>query len=212
MESIKAAGSDVDVAVYAVIDNWQDEEAAEAWRHAGAVVLRTSWTDETTALRPGTFAEKVNWAYLQTDEPWIFLAGDDVKFHPGWLDHAQHAARDGAHVIGTNDLKNPRVLKGDHATHLLIRRNYIDERGASWDGPGVVCHEYGHWYVDDEIVTVAKQRGVWAFAKHSKVEHFHPLWGDGEMDETYELGKSKAEADQKTFHERVAEYSEIKKG
>src|SRR4029077_20483144 len=152
---------------------------------------------------PGTFAEKVNQAYRETDEPWLFLVGDDVRFQPGWLDQAQHAARDGAHVIGTNDLHNPLVLKGEHATHLLIRRNYIDERGASWDGPKVVCHEgYGHWFVDNEIVSVAKQRKVWAFAHHSKVEHLHPLWGGAETDATYELGQSRIVEDKALFEAR----------
>lgn len=97
---------------------------------------------------PGSFAEKVNAAYPHTKAPWVFLVGDDVLFQPAWLDHAQFVAKafDGK-VIGTNDLGNPRVMNGDHATHLLIARDYIDEQGASWDGPGVVCHEgYRHWY------------------------------------------------------------------
>ena len=58
-------------------------------------------------------------------------------------------------------MSNPRVISGEHGTHLLIRRSYIDEVGASWgtDGkgtPGEVCHDgYTHMYVDDEIVTAA---------------------------------------------------------
>jgi hypothetical protein len=118
---------------------------------------------------------------IAADAPWIFITGDDVRFHPGWLDHAQHiAALTGAHVVGTNDWGNPRVMAGEHGTHLLIRRSYIEEQGASWDGPGVVCHEgYRHNYVDDEIVTVAKQRGVWVSAPGSVVEHFHPMLGQG---------------------------------
>jgi hypothetical protein len=102
------------------------------------------------------------------------------------------------------------VTSGEHATHLLIRRNYIDERGASWDGPKVVCHEgYRHNFPDDEIVTVAKQRGVWAFAKHSEVEHLHPFWGDAEVDATYELGQSSFEQDQALFLGRLAEHNRL---
>jgi hypothetical protein len=181
----------------------EGREVAYAWTEAGAKVL---WFDDHDR-GPGTFAEKVNEGYFSTTEPWIFLVGDDVRFHPGWLDHVQHAARDGAHVIGTNDLHNPRVVSGEHATHLLIRRNYIDERGASWDGPKIVCHEgYRHNFVDDEIVTVAKQRDVWAFAPHSKVEHLHPFWGNAEMDATYERGASSALQDKVLFEQRVAEH------
>jgi hypothetical protein len=110
-------------------------------------------------------------------------------------------------VVGTNDLGNPRVLAGEHATHLLIRRSYVDEQGASWDGPGVVAHEgYRHWYVDDEIVTSAKQRGVWQMALGSVVEHFHPLFGKAEQDDVYRLGQSFAQTDRATFLERSEKY------
>jgi GT2 family glycosyltransferase len=200
MASLKASGAEL-ATVYAVVDD-SDTESSLAWLAAGAEVLGF---DGGALL--GTFAQKVNEAYSETDEPWLFLVGDDVKFHPDWLDQAQHAARDGAHVIGTNDLHNPLVVKGEHATHLLVRRNYIDERGASWDGPKVVCHEgYRHMFVDDELVAVAKQRKVWAFARHSKVEHLHPLWGLAEGDETYRLGAAAFEQDKALFEARLAEY------
>jgi hypothetical protein len=127
-----------------------------------------------------------------------------VVFKPGWLDHAEHAARiTGANVVGTNDLGNPRVMRGEHATHLLVRRSYVDEVGASWDGPKVVCHEgYRHWYVDDEVVTAAKQRGTWAMALASHVEHLHPYWGKAATDDVYEQGATSAEEDRKLYQRR----------
>jgi hypothetical protein len=106
-------------------------------------------------------------------------------------------------VIGTNDLGNPRVTSGEHATHLLVRRSYVDDMGSSWDGPKVVAHEgYGHWFVDDELVTAAKQRGVWAMALGSLVEHLHPAWGKANDDDVYELGESHATTDRETFEAR----------
>lgn len=189
--------------VYAVASP-EDKDTAKAWRAAGAQVLRGD--DEWVGKNPAqpvarTFAEKVNLAARQTGEPWLFICGDDVRFHPGWLDHAQHVAfSQGAAVVGTNDLANPRVMAGEHGTHLLLSRAYIDERGASWDGPGVVCHNgYRHWYVDDEIVTVAKASGVWASALGARVEHLHPLFGKGVDDDTYRLGRGHADADRALF-------------
>lgn len=181
--------------VYAVADS-SDDAVIRAWEDAGATVL----IDDL-----GTFARKVNLGYAKTTEPWLFLCGDDVRFHPGWLDHTQHvAATFNANVVGTNDLGNPRVMSGEHATHLLIRRTYIDETGASWDGPGILAHEgYRHWYVDDELVTAAKQRGVWQMALGSVVEHLHPIWGKGEDDEVYQLGQSYAEQDKALYLERL---------
>lgn len=154
---------------------------------------------------PGTFAQKVNAALSHIETPWVFLVGDDVKFHAGWLDHAMFVAnRYQANVVGTNDLANPRVIAGEHATHMLIRRSYIDEYGASWDGPGIVCHEgYRHWFIDDEIVTAAKERGVWAMALGSYVEHLHPLVGKAKHDDVYALGESESEKDQALFRKRL---------
>ena len=182
--------------VYAIADD-DDPETAEAWAAAGAQVIVGDKV---------TFAKKFNLGYTKTSEPWLFLTGDDVKFHPGWLDHAQHVADIlKADVVGTNDLGNARVMAGDHATHMLIRRSYVDEVGASWDGPGVATHEgYRHWYVDNELVDAAKMRGVWQMALGSVVEHLHPIWGKAENDEVYELGQSTTEADAKLFKSRLA--------
>lgn len=200
MESLRATSGLA--RVYAVCD-LDDESTAYAWANAGATVL---YYEAGYPESAGTFAQKMNHGLRETREPWLFLVGDDVRFHAGWLDHAQHVARTtGAKVIGTNDLGNPRVVNGDHATHLLIARDYINTVGASWDGPGVVAHEgYRHWFVDDEIVTAAKQRGVWAMAHASRVEHLHPLFGKGADDEVYRLGQSHAEADKKLFESRLA--------
>jgi glycosyltransferase involved in cell wall biosynthesis len=177
-----------------------EDDDAKAWEAAGATVVRTEGT---------TFAEKVNEAYEWTEEPWVLLVGDDVRFRAGWLDHAQQVAvNTGAKVIGTNDLANPRVTAGEHATHMMIARDYIDEQGASWDGPGVVCHEgYGHWYVDDEIVTVARQRGVWAPALASVVEHLHPMTEKSEMDDTYKRGQASAGRDKIKFSKRQRDHA-----
>lgn len=190
---------------YAVCERSEPEVAA-AWAHAGATVL---WDDVEQVDGQGptahTFAEKCNLAYRQTTEPWLFTCGSDVTFHPGWLSHAQHVADVlQASVVGTNDLANARVLAGEHATHLLIRRSYVDEQGSSWDGPKVLAHEgYRHNFVDDEIVTAAKQRGVWQMALGSVVEHHHPVFGKAPDDEVYQLGQSTWEVDRDLFRARL---------
>lgn len=183
--------------VYAVCDP-DDTDTAAAWKQAGAQVI--------TSTDGSGFAVKVNQAYRETVQPWIFICGDDVTFRRGWLDHAQWiGAR--AHVVGTNDLANPRVMAGIHATHMLIRRSYIDEVGASWDGPGVVCHPYGHWYVDDELVTAAKQRGVWSMALGAIVEHHHPIFDPSvPEDDTYRKGQATADQDRRIFKKRLAQH------
>lgn len=154
-----------------------------------------------TVIQPGSFPVKVNAGYRHTDTPWIKVVGDDVRFRAGWLDHAQLVARlYGASVVGSNDLANPRVMAGAHATHWMIARDYIEEVGASWDGPGIVCHEgYHHWFCDDEIVTAARLRGVFQAALGSIVEHLHPITGRVETDEVYRRNDAHAEADRELF-------------
>jgi hypothetical protein len=195
MRSLRASTGLASVSV--ACNNELDQKA---WLDAGAsrVIMSPNRT---------TFAEKINDLYESSPwavtSPWVFIVGDDVRFHPGWLDHAQHIGQH-ADVVGTNDLGNARVTAGEHATHLLIKRSYIDEQGASWDGPGVVCHEgYRHWFVDDEIVTAAKQRGVWGMSLASVVEHLHPIWGKSEDDDTYRLGQRHQAADGKLFRKRL---------
>lgn len=197
MQSLRASTGLTTAWFVCETDDTEQQEEVRKW---GGKVLKHN----------GTFAEKVNYAVGRKalTAPWIFITGDDVMFHPGWLDHAQHVAKayQGL-VIGTNDLGNPRVVAGEHATHILIHRRYVDEVGASWDGPGIVCHEgYRHWFVDDEIVTAAKQRGVWQMALGSYVEHMHPYWGKGEPDDVYELGQERAEEDKATFEARKTEH------
>jgi len=67
-----------------------------------------------------------------------------------------------------------------------------------------VCHEgYRHWYVDDEIVTAAKERGVWQAALGSIVEHMHPMFGKAADDDVYTAGQAHAQQDRVTFQRRL---------
>ena len=177
-----------------------DIESQDAWLKAGANLVLSS--------DHHSFADKVNEAYHQVDTPWLFLTGDDVRFRSGWWDHLSHVAGvSGCSVVGANDLFNPRVMDGEHANHMAIRTDYVAEWGASWDGPDVVCHGgYRHWYVDDEIVTVAKQRHTFTVALGSIVEHLHPLAGKADDDEVYRKGQRHAEKDRELFLTRLATY------
>ena len=185
-----------------VCEEGDDVEVDEVLAHGGRVLVCS-----------GTFAQKANFAFdrlsAESEAKWVFLAGDDVKFRPGWLDHCFEVARRyGAKVVGTNDLANPRVMRGEHATHMLVEREYVMEKGASWDGPGVLCHEgYHHWFVDDELVSVAKQHGVFQVALGSEVEHVHPMIGKAPNDDVYDRGAAKSDEDEKLFKARYRKFA-----
>lgn len=206
MRTLAASCDQRQVRVTVVVDAG-DDHSASAWAAAGAHVA-------VCHRDPGSFSQKANIGYILTEHdiptgqerpnPWLFLVGDDVAFHPGWLDNAMaHAEATGAQVVGTNDLGNGSVTAGLHATHMFIARSYVDTVGASWDGPGIVCHEgYRHCYVDDEIVHAAKQRGVWTPAMDSIVEHLHPGWGKSPHDDVYAMGGAAFQGDGQTFIHR----------
>lgn len=196
------------VRVYVMTD-YDDVDTQAAWR-LNAHRYPSFSIDMWDYRGMGTFAEKVNRGYAISDEEWIFIVGDDVHFHAGWLDQAMETARTtGKAVIGTNDLGNQMVTAGEHATHLLIRRDYVEKTGASWDGPGLVCHEgYRHWFVDNEIIAAAKQVDEWAPCLTSIVEHMHPLFNKGQQDPVYRIGQEAAEADRERWFTRAGIYGD----
>lgn len=200
VESFRATTSGDDAALYFIADA-DDAAELEAIFEAGAQVIPFSGAE------PGTYAEKVNAGFNATTEPWVLPVGDDVRFQPGWLDEARKVS-DRFDVIGTNDTtgapKNPVVASGSHADHFFVRRAYVDTYGGSLDGPGILAPEvYRHWYTDKEIVQLAKARGVFTPCLASVVEHLHPGYEDKPRDDVYLMAVDSAEADQKTFMQRV---------
>lgn len=132
----------------------------------------------------GDYATKINTGMSCTKHPLLFTAADDLRFHPNWLEAAINELRPGIGVVGTNDLGSSRVMRGEHATHFLVTREYA--RRGTIDRPNMIfCPEYPHEYVDDELVETAKKRDAWAMALDSHVEHLHPNWGKAPMDSLY---------------------------
>lgn len=150
----------------------------------------------------GQYGRKINAGYEATTEPLLFLGADDLSFHANWFENAARCLGDGVGVVGTNDLGNPRVRAGLHATHSLVTRAYCDEFGTI-DEPHKVLHEgYWHEYVDTEFVETAMARGAWAFARDSIVEHLHPHWGKSPTDELYDAHVKRMRVGQRLYVRR----------
>lgn len=149
------------------------------------------------------WARKQNQAFAEMTEEWILLAGDDLRFHPGWFDQCMTTfERTNACVIGTNDMGNARVMAGHHSTHPLVNRDYI-RCGGVVDNPTKLLPEcYGHWFVDDEFVRTAMARRSYAHSFEALVEHMHPNWGKARDDETYRIGQASIAADSQLFQRR----------
>jgi glycosyltransferase involved in cell wall biosynthesis len=169
--------------------------------------LDTAGAEYITLEPPVNWARKVNMGYRKTTEPFFFAAADDLLFHSDWLPRAMAHMKPGIGIVGTNDLANPRVMCGQHATHMLIRRSYIDEQSGVVDEPRKVVHEqYPHEFADDELIQTAQARGAYAHAFDSLVQHCHPIVGPmaGEVpdDDTYRLGRSRTKQGRRLFHSR----------
>lgn len=143
--------------------------------------------DDAVMIPPrerGDYAHKVNTGVVASDEPLIFTGAIDLHFHPGWLDKARRLMTGRVQVVGTNDLSNSRTEYGNHSTHTLVDRDYV-ARGLIDGRPGLLCEDYLHEYVDDELVGTARRRDVWAHAADAVVEHLHPLAGKADWDDMY---------------------------
>lgn len=199
LRNFDESGHDGEAVMYFVADHDDQLELAELERVGANVIVNES--------ARSTFPVKCNLGYRETDEPWLLFIGDDVAFHHGWL-QAAFADDDGRAFVSTNDLWNNHVLAGTHATHPLIQRDWLDEHGASWDGPGTVCHDgYGHWFVDNEWSSVARRANQFRFAEGCVIEHLHPLAEKAESDEIYELGQRISLLDGKLFRARARQHS-----
>lgn len=171
-----------------------DEEELAAIGKAGAEVITPG---------PRSYPHKINAGFEATTEPFVFLAADDLAFHPGWLTAALDMADD-VGVVGTNDGGcNPRVARGHHSVHSLVSRCYVTDQGGTADALGLVLHPgYRHAFCDDELVSVARQRRQYAHAHDSVVEHLHPYAGKAETDAVYREGQQAIRRDQRLFQRR----------
>lgn len=200
---IDSADPDVPFNLVFVVSK-SDREVVAAVREAREEAVTVPWKPG-----PGDFAKKTNLAFREaTYSPWVLLGASDLRFHPGWARAAVKVGLEAnAGVVGTDDMGNPTVRRGLHSTHPVVNREYIDTVGGGWDGPGVVYHEgYRHQWVDTELVTAARQRGRWAFAHDSKVEHLHFLWGKSERDSTYDKALADGAYDAALFKSREASH------
>ncbi len=203
VDSINASSTLVDEVVFLVTPGDVEQHFAASRTHARVEVVPFD-------LAGGDYARKINYGVTITKSPWVLQASDDLLFHPGWDEQAL-ALDTGEHVgvIGTNDLGNPMVKSGRHATHSLIRRAYIEQ--GTIDEPGKALHEgYWHCWVDNELIETAKSRRAYYAARKSHVEHLHPIWPvkghsrerKGTDDATYQRGQERYATDFKLFQKR----------
>jgi hypothetical protein len=160
-----------------VPDNVSDEQCEafiRATRASTGYVTQLSFGEGDENVSPAT---RLNHLYRTgTDDlPWVLIASADMRLNPGWLDHALFVARErNLNVVGLVDTADPTTRDGNRSTAVLVRRSYIEELGACWDGPNTLAHEgYEGWPVD-EIAVVARMRGTFGTAYGATVTSSNP--------------------------------------
>ncbi len=151
--------------------------------------------------RTPSYSGAINTGVLETNEPFIFAGADDINFKPGWFLFAKDMIQGNIKVVGTNDMGNPEVLAGSHATHYLVERSYAFNGVA--DSPGLMLFEgYDHNWTDKEFILTAQHRNAYAHCHEAIVEHHHWAWGKASMDNTYNRGVQSESSDRTTFLSR----------
>lgn len=151
----------------------------------------------------GNYADKINQGIGLAPADYYFFGANDLHWHPGWYEAAEMhmTGPGGIGVVGTNDLCNPRVMRGDHATHCLVARWYT-ELGLVDDPTKVINPAYIHEYQDDEFVGTAKMRNAFAHAPNSVVEHLHPMVGKAPTDSFYDATPRRMRQGRRLYHKR----------
>jgi len=159
--------------------------------------------------RSGTYAGAINSAWEELQSDYFYTGADDLDFKSGWLEEALKCMDEGHRVIGTQDLHNPEVLAGEHATHYLVAGSYIKEYTGTIDQSYPVEYEYDHNWTDREFIGTAKFRGEFKMCNASVVEHMHFTFGLSHMDATYEKGRKKLSDDQRIYEGRRSMWNRL---
>lgn len=154
-----------------VVD-WDDPRTQKVARGLGKVMLMYSRAGYCCAVNVGIAASK---------EPFVLVASDDCKPHKGWFERAKAYMSETVGFVSLNDLGNPHVMAGAHATFPLVARWYAD-LGPLYD------ESYHHNGCDADASFRAKERGAFAYAPDAIIEHLHPSWNKNEIDATYAEG------------------------
>lgn len=194
LDSIEASTPGARVLFLADPDDEAEIEAIERESIRGDLCVKLD-------TQGGNYAEKIGRGVRLTSEPYLFTGADDLHFTLGWFEAARARATEGIGCVGTQDLCNRRVIRGEHATHFLLTRAYAEQ--PCIDGsPGPIFQGYEHEFVDDELIGTARHRSAYAFAGDAVVEHLHVMNGKAEMDALYAAQGERMERSRPLFEER----------
>lgn len=168
-----------------------DPESYEAAKATGHKVYRNE--------HPPGYSGTIQTLYEKSKEPFWFHANDDFTFLPNW-DEAPLAMfeRKDLMVVGVPQHESDNT----YSAISFARRSYIEDQSGVIDMPNRVFYPYHHNYQDTEFTRTAQARGVWASSSAPCINHNHPGFTGGPLDETYRKNQATSDEDKKTFESR----------
>lgn len=150
----------------------------------------------------GSCAAAYNAGFVASEEPYCFLANDDLEFPEGWELPALSMIEDYP-IVGVNEGHDRLTC------FAMVRRSYIEEHSGVYDRPGTLCHPYESQYVDTELAEYARHRGVWAEAWEGGVVHRHHEFGEADPSHpNYVKARSTVRDDHATYERRKAAWTQ----
>lgn len=149
----------------------------------------------------GSCARAMNIGFEHSTEPAVFTGNDDLRFTEGW-DTAALEALDRHPIVGTND------GNGRMTCFAMVRRSFIEQHSGVFDEPGTLYHPgYLSQYVDTELASYARHRGVWGEAPAAVTVHLHWEFGLADRDHpNYHKAQETCGEDHRRYEQRRQEW------
>ena len=102
--------------------------------------------DVRIVVGDGTYPQKTNMGFDESEGDLILPTADDVRFHPGWYELAMQEFANWVKWSG-NDL-SPATEGGEHVTMPIVRRSYIEDPCRAGERGTVFNEDYHHNFVE----------------------------------------------------------------
>lgn len=151
----------------------------------------------------------INTGYRSTDEPFILCAADDLDFKKGW-DIELLSMFDDPELGVSGAMDSWEISQsGFHASHLFIRRSYIQQYSGVEDEKDVIySSKYIHTMCDIETEQTAIKRGAFKVCKTARIEHNHWFNGKATKDITYERCQASSDRDKQVYDARRQKFEQ----
>jgi GT2 family glycosyltransferase len=147
----------------------------EAIRENAGIKHEIVWAEDTEGLGAPMMVKQL---LAKTEYDNVLFIADDTYPLKDFAKNAYDVMQtfpDQYGLVGLNDslTQNP--------THFLVHKKLLPEIG------GEIFHcGYTHMYCDMELALRAKALGRYKWCKDARIQHLHPMFGQGRWDKNYE--------------------------